>query len=220
MCYYILFKMSVKEFTLKMPEWSKPEVIYGEKVMSSRIKAFINFTRDIIEWLKAKQIIDKKTADAQILKLEDQKTNNYTIDPFIQNLTNIPGAITNIESRASTFLGNAGDVRTITDKKGNSKLLQFTNPEEFNETMFQFNAAPEVIDMYGSSAGRKEDGKLFPKETTYFLMTIDARKIPNNYSPDQYPTMRPKTGGHRKSRKLHKKRYTRKVASRKYRNRK
>lgn len=214
MCYYILFKMSVKEFTLKMPEWGSTQKMNGKDIVKSRRAAFIDFKKDIIKWLKDQGKIAKQTADDQIQKLENQY--EYTNDYYIQNLTNVPGAVTRIESQTSTMFG-AGNVRTVTiDKK--ELPLTFTDPLIFNDTMSK-EGVP-FIDNYGISAGTTYTGVLFPKEATQFRMTINAEKIPNNYSPDQYPTMRLGRGGRRKSRKLHKKRYTRRVASRKYRNRK
>lgn len=202
-----------------MPEWDKPEELSdGSKVMKSRTEAFIYFKKDIIEWLKSQKKIDEKTAKDQIEKLGDKDSHQLTLVPFIQNLTNIPGAVTKIESRTSSMFGS-GDVRIITHFRNKEQVyLTFDNPTTFNETMVKFHAAPEFIDNYGYNAGRTWGDALFPKEKTQFLITIDSSKIPDNYSPDKYP--RPTIGGRRKSRKLHKKRYSRRVASRKYQNRK
>lgn len=222
MSYYTLFKMSVKTFVLNMPEWDKPEEFGGLKVMKSRTDAFVEFKKGIIEWLKDQKKIDKTTADDQIKKLEDQyKNGGIPDDPFIQNLTNIPGAVTKIESRTSPMFGS-GDIRTITNKDINTNknlpdfALTFTEPTNFNETMRKYRVGAYIIDNYGSYAG-KAWGSLFPKEKTKFLITFDSSKIPAIYKPEDYPLLR---GGRRKSRKIHKKRYSRRVASRKYRNRK
>lgn len=70
--------------------------------------------------VKGSKKIDKTTADDQIKKLEDQyKNGGIPDDPFIQNLTNIPGAVTKIESRTSPMFGS-GDIRTITNKDINT----------------------------------------------------------------------------------------------------
>ena len=219
MCYYTLFKMSVKEFKLTMPEWDKPETYNGLKVMKSRIKAFIDFKKEIIEWLKSQKKIDEKTAKDQIETLGDKDSHQLTLVPFIQNLTNIPDAVTKIESQTSSMFGS-GDVRRITHfrNKELSVDLTFDNPTTFNETMVKFHAAPEFIDNYGYTAGRTWGNELFPKEKTQFLITINSSKIPDNYSPEKYPKLT--KGGRRKSRKVQKKRYSRRVASRKYQNRK
>lgn len=209
-----------KTFKLTMPEWDKPEEISGLKVMKSRINAFIDFKKEIIEWLKSQKKIDEKTAKDQIETLGDKDSHQLTLVPFIQNLTNIPDAVTKIESRTPSSLFGSGEVRKITHfrNKELSVDLTFDNPTTFNETMVKFHAAPAFIDNYGYTAGRTWGDELFPKEKTQFLITIDPSKIPDIYSPEKYP--RPTNGGRRKSRKIHKKRYSRRVASRKYRNRK
>jgi len=179
--------------------------------------------------VKGSKKINKDTANNLKNELKNQYKNgdetNQTV-PFIQNLTNITGAITKIESRTPAAIFGSGGIRSITNKDiiTNKPLdlveLTFTDPQIFNETMRKYRATTEVIDNYGRHAGRTwGNAVLFPKEKTQFLITFDSSKIPENYNPEKHPPPLQR-GGRRKSRKVQKKRYSRRIASRKYRNRK
>lgn len=194
MCYYTLFKMSVKKFDFNMPGWSDSDK-RNETQSQGHIKrkeAFVEFKTQIRKWLN------------------DNKIKNEN-DVILKKILNDGLAVTRVESRKAGTLGSDPIVFSWNNPKSKEYrelLLKWESGIAFIESMKKDDMHKGDFYDYENVANRTWRSLIFPDYSTNFYMDVD---------PIQLAQFK---GGRRKSRKIHKKRYSRRVASRKYRNRK
>ncbi len=143
--------------------------------------------------------------------MSDNKIKNEN-DSVLKKILNEGFAVTRVESREAGTLGSDPIVYRSRDRVTNEikeLLLKWDGTDEFKNFInsIKKNQSEDFYD-YEIVANRTWNSLIFPDYSTNFYMDVDPRQF------EQFK------GGRRKSRKVQKKRYSRRIASRKYRNRK